>query len=205
MQVRFEQSTADYLIAEDDPEGARCQSSWNKLWGNSRCGYLNLHHKDSDRFVWRRDVRCIEFNGSHVMGVVPNCTFANQVQIAAYAYDDGNIPYQNASLLAEFNTTLTVGDVYFTRLDFAPDGTQYTLLDGRNATLETHFIAHRNCGHGYQHGYGLGFYFGGVCTAPQTVTACFAKEPTPTDAKHGKASRQAIPAENKPPFVCGTE
>jgi hypothetical protein len=52
--------TSTYLFGPDEVEGARCQSSWNKLWGGGRCGYLNFHHYDSDRFVWRRHVRsCI--------------------------------------------------------------------------------------------------------------------------------------------------
>ncbi len=41
-------------------------------------------------------------------GERPNCPFRNQIQLAAYAYDDGNIPYQNASLLKQFDTTLEV-------------------------------------------------------------------------------------------------
>jgi hypothetical protein len=43
-----------------------------------------------------------------VVGERPNCPFRNQIQLAAYAYDDGNIPYQNASLLKQFDTTLEV-------------------------------------------------------------------------------------------------
>ncbi len=43
-----------------------------------------------------------------MVGVVPNCPEANQIQIAAYAYDDGNIPYQNSSLLTMFDNTLMV-------------------------------------------------------------------------------------------------
>lgn len=51
---------------------------------------------------------CLQFEGSFLTGVEPNCPFVDQIQIAAYAYDDGNAPSSSNNLLAEFSTSLTV-------------------------------------------------------------------------------------------------
>ena len=67
--------------------------SWNKLWGYSRCGFSH-HHKDSDRFVWRRAQDCIDYS-TVVEGEIENCPQAGMVEIAAYTYDDGLKPYEN--------------------------------------------------------------------------------------------------------------
>lgn len=41
-------------------------------------------------------------------GVVPNCSKADQIEIAAYAYDLSHAPITNSSLLTVFTTSLTV-------------------------------------------------------------------------------------------------
>ena len=47
VKVTFDENASQY-------SGIDCMTSWNKLWGSSRCGYLQHHHSDSDRFVWRK-------------------------------------------------------------------------------------------------------------------------------------------------------
>jgi hypothetical protein len=63
---------------------------------------------------------------------------------------------------------------YGLRLDFLETSTVYSLFAGRvGATLlERQVIQHRHCW-GYSDGYILSLYFGGVCPAPQPVTACY--------------------------------
>ncbi len=66
---------------------------FNKLWGTTRCGIFNGIHDDSDRFTWRRDQSCISTDGSTYINEVPNCANINKIELAAYAYDGGDIPY----------------------------------------------------------------------------------------------------------------
>lgn len=54
VQIRFEASAAVYACNCTAEPYPGCMSSWNKLWGSSRCGFSHPHHEDSDRFVWRR-------------------------------------------------------------------------------------------------------------------------------------------------------
>jgi len=62
-------STATYNCT--NVKGYSCEDTngwpfdFNKLWGKGRCGYLNSHHDDSDRFVWRRcsDKSCPQWKG----------------------------------------------------------------------------------------------------------------------------------------------
>ena len=69
VKLKFDQNTVEY-------EGIDCMSSWNKLWGSSRCGYFNQHHYDSDRFVWRKK------SGESV------------IELASYSYDLSVVPYK---------------------------------------------------------------------------------------------------------------
>ena len=48
------EGTTHYIIPNSNPKAHMCETSWNKLFGTTRCGYLNSNHQDSDRFVWRR-------------------------------------------------------------------------------------------------------------------------------------------------------
>jgi hypothetical protein len=96
--VRFDANTANYsceCVADPFPG---CMSSWNKLWGASRCGKLNPRHEDSNRFVWRR----------------VNTSSRRLVSIAAYAYDKRTNPYNppDSNLLQPFDTPLAVGKPY---------------------------------------------------------------------------------------------
>ena len=90
VSVSMSSSCATYDCSSSCPEDPAWYYDWNKLWGKVRCGYLHDIHKDSDRFVWRRcsDTTCTAFQGT------------DAIQIAAYSYDDGNVPYQNDYLLS---------------------------------------------------------------------------------------------------------
>jgi len=115
--VRFDANTANYSCACPTEPYPGCMSSWNKLWGASRCGKLNPHHQDSDRFVWRRK----------------NTTSEGLLSIAAYAYDKGVIPYkpgnQSANLLQQFDTTLVVGQRYLLSMVRSLSRTVYELRE----------------------------------------------------------------------------
>ena len=53
IDVRFLSNAADYACGcAVEPVDSCNTSSWNKLWGSSRCGFTHSHHQDSDRFVW---------------------------------------------------------------------------------------------------------------------------------------------------------
>ena len=99
--VRVQSIRFDANAAAPFPVDFGCPTSWSKIWGASRCGLLHSHHKDSDRFVWRRWP-------NEGVDSVP------EIEIAAYSYDAGVRPYSpdNANLLQPFATHLAVGAVY---------------------------------------------------------------------------------------------
>jgi hypothetical protein len=131
----------------------QCQSDWNKLWGKSRCG--NHHHDDSDRFVWR-------------------ATTDGNIQLAAYAYDQGKKPFQNeGTLLKTFTTTIAPQQKVGSKIEWFLDRTEYSLFDENGTLLEMVTIEHENTCANYNRGYMLGLYFGGNCRAPDRVTVCF--------------------------------
>ena len=149
----------------------RCEGSWNKLYGSSRC-FLSLHHRDSDRFVWRRSRECYHIEEGKVVEV-PNCPDINNIEIAAYAYDDHNKPFQHyGTLLKIFNTKVQIYIWYTYTIRFYEDRTQYVLADAHGKQLEIQEIIHRKCWK-YNWGYMLGFYFGGACPAPHLVKAFY--------------------------------
>lgn len=161
VQIRFGASSAAYACNCTAEPYPGCMSSWNKLWGSSRCGYSHPHHQDSDRFVWRRRT----LNSS-------------DIAIAAYSYDSGVKPYAppNPNLLQPFETPIAVETVYTIRMvRSAGNATRFDLLLGLGGAppLETKTVRHKNDCARFQQGYKLGFYFGGQCPAPSAVTCCY--------------------------------
>eukprot|EP00831_Metopus_contortus_P084351 TRINITY_DN9552_c0_g1_i3.p1 TRINITY_DN9552_c0_g1~~TRINITY_DN9552_c0_g1_i3.p1 ORF type:complete len:207 (-),score=32.01 TRINITY_DN9552_c0_g1_i3:177-797(-) len=148
----------------------RCQGSWNKLYGASRCA---MHHqRDSDRFVWRRSPICWQFDGKKVVEI-PDCSDAGKLQLAAYAYDDYKKPFQNyGTLLKVFSTMVYTDQWYRYRIDQMTDESIYSLFDDAGNLMETQTIKHRQC-YFRTWGYMLGFFFGGACPAPLQVDACY--------------------------------
>jgi hypothetical protein len=115
------------------------------------------------------------YNGSYVIGVIPDCPYINNVQIAAYAYDMGHLPYQNSSLLTIFNTLLDVTAEYTFSIQFGPTWSIYNLHTAKSQgmkLLESNTIEHTYCEE-YGKGYNLGLYFGGECPAPCDITCCY--------------------------------
>ena len=161
IDVRFLPNAADYACGcAVEPVDSCNTSSWNKLWGSSRCGYTHSHHQDSDRFVWRRAV------------------VAGQIEIATYSYDGGKKPYSppDPHLLQPFSTLLATNVSYQLRMHVGAVNTSFVL--GRaGATLETKVNQHANACAKATMGYKLGFFFGGQCSAPQPVTACYSEQP----------------------------
>lgn len=138
---------------------------WNKLWGKARCGYMHDHHEDSDRFVWRRcaDSTCASYDGTP------------KIQLGAYSYDGGMVPYENeGTLLKEFKTTLSADTAYvFTLLMDETGLSSFILSSGVDGSeIETKTIQHNTlCVDNFYEGTVQGLYFGGTCTAPVTVVA----------------------------------
>lgn len=174
-RIQFTSSSARYVFPETEAKGQMCTSSWNKLWGACRCGYLTSNHKDSDRFVFRRVGNCLAYEGGRVVSEKENCDQADLIEIAAYAYDNSVKPFENqGTLLKQFSTLLRVDAWYKVQLTFEETKTIYELFDNNNQLLETQEIAHRQC-KDYKLGMMQDLYFGGQCPAPQDVSVCYDK------------------------------
>ena len=174
-RVQFTNSSARYLFPPSEVKGQLCSTSWNKLWGACRCGYLTSNHKDSDRFVFRRAGSCLLYEAGRVVGENSACAESDLVEIAAYAYDNNDKPYENdGRLLKQFNTKLRVDAWYTVALTFEETKTIYQLFDSNNQPLESQEIVHRQC-KDFKLGMMQDLYFGGQCPAPQEVTVCYEK------------------------------
>ena len=173
-RVQLNNNTAWYLFPPTEPKGEMCSNSWNKLWGATRCGYLNDPHADSDEFMWRRAVSCYIFDSSgHVIGEKTNCSEAGLIEMTAGTWDNGTRPYDHpGTLLKQFATKLRIDTWYRLTLRFSLNQTIYELADGMDKFLERQTVNHRVCSH-FNEGAMLDWYFGGECTAPQPVTACY--------------------------------
>ena len=174
-RVQFTNSSARYLFPSTESKGHLCTTSWNKLWGACRCGYLTSNHKDSDRFVFRRAGSCLRYESGRVIGETDACPEADLVEIAAYAYDNNLKPFENqGTLLKEFETKLRVDAWYKVTLIFEETKTTYQLFDNNDQLLETQEITHRQC-KDFKLGMMQDLYFGGQCPAPQAVSVCYEK------------------------------
>jgi len=123
--------------------------------------------------VWRRAQSCLIYNGSSVVGEVPNCPEANLIEIAAYSYNNKSIPFQHVgTLLKEFNTTVQAEVWYNYTIVLEGTQTLFTIATANGTVLETQSIEHWDC-EDTNHGNYLTFYFGGVCPAPQEVGLCY--------------------------------
>jgi hypothetical protein len=174
-RVQFTKSAANYTFPSTEPDSPACTISWNKLWGACRCGYLANNHNDSDRFVFRRPQNCLVDESERVNGDINNCSGSNLVEIAAYAYDHGDKPFENEGrLLKEFSTKLRIDIWYKITLIFEETKTTYQLFDDNDQHLETQEIDHRQCNN-FKLGTLQTLYFGGQCPAPQDVSVCYDK------------------------------
>jgi hypothetical protein len=174
-RVQFTNSSARYLFPSTEDRGHLCTTSWNKLWGACRCGYLTSNHKDSDRFVFRRAGSCVRYEAGRVIGENDDCSESDLIEIAAYAYDNNAKPFENqGTLLKEFSTKLRVDDWYKVTLIFEETKTVYQLFDNNDQILETKEIVHRQC-KDFKLGLMQDLYFGGQCPAPQDVSVCYDK------------------------------
>jgi hypothetical protein len=174
-RVQFTSSAARYIFPSTESRGHMCMTSWNKLWGACRCGYLTSNHQDSDRFVFRRVGSCLRYQSGFVMGEENACPDADLIEIAAYGYDNGLKPFENdGTLLKVFKTKLRVDDWFKVTLIFEETKTIYQLFDNNNQLLETQEILHRQC-KDFKLGMMQDLYFGGQCPAPQAVSVCYDK------------------------------
>lgn len=171
--VKLDKNVVSYIFTDpsESDGNTHCFMNLNKLFGRSRCNLF--HHEDSDRFVFRRNQKCLSFDGDRkFLGVnmENQCTNEelNQVQVAAYAYDGGSVPYHSenqGTLLKYFNTKLSVEVWYGLQLIVQPTKTIYKIHNSTNL-LETITIDHRDCGEDQTLGYRLSLYFGGSCDNP---------------------------------------
>lgn len=123
-------STATYNCSNVNGYSCPDTQGWmfdfNKLWGKARCGFLNSHHDDSDRFVWRRcsDKSCSAWKGY------------DSVQLAAYSYDNKIPAYtpegQAAGLLKIFDNTIVPGVRYVISIDMSVSGLSTFILADTN-------------------------------------------------------------------------
>lgn len=99
----------------------------------------------------------------------------NQIEIAAYSYDNSTKPYpDDPTLLKKFTTLLAPNTRYTLRMQSFINMTVFSLLDASGAKLiEQRVVAHAKQCKNFNDGYRLGLYFGGGCPAPQPVTVCF--------------------------------
>jgi hypothetical protein len=171
-KTTFQPSAAQYLFPQSEPQGARCQPSWNKLYGGTRCGFTNHIHHDSDRIVWRRAVTCIRFENGRVVGEIENCKDKDMIEVAAYGYDKQRRPYEHPDLLKAFKTLCRIGVEYSFMIRDENTQTRYLLMNATGGLLEEQVILHTKCDVFYRGVYS-GLYFGGVCPAPQKVTICY--------------------------------
>ncbi|CAD8158260.1 unnamed protein product [Paramecium pentaurelia] len=168
IRIKLGLTAATYVVPHNENQ-MRCMTSWNKLYGYSRC-LGSLHHKDSDRFVFRRAQSCLKYNEQGVYEI-PNCQEKDLVEIAAYAYDNSVVPYEHPDqLIRIFNTKIRTEVWYQYRLIFLADSTIYELMDDNGDILEKQTIQHRTC-YAWKNGYRLNLYFGGVCEAPVDIVA----------------------------------
>ncbi len=79
--IKFSTNSANYLFDFNDHKGQLCMTSWNKLFGVSRCGYLNHQHTDSDRFVWRRAQSCLNMSNGFVVSEKLDCDEMGLIEI----------------------------------------------------------------------------------------------------------------------------
>ena len=127
-----------------------------------------------DRFVWRRASSCVNFAGGYSLGENEDCAESDLIELAAYAYDNSQKPFENQGrLLKEFQTKVRVDEYYGYKIKINKTNTIYELSTREGELLETITIDHRDCGSTYLIGSLLKFYFGGQCPAPQTVKACY--------------------------------
>ena len=111
-------------------------------------------------------------------GLGPLRVVAGQIEIATYSYDGGKKPYSppDPHLLQPFSTLLATNVSYQLRMHVGAVDTSFVL--GRaGVTLETKVNQHANACTQATMGYKLGFFFGGQCSAPQPVTACYSEQP----------------------------
>ena len=163
MRIKFNKDCSQYLFEPTDQQGHLCSTSWNKLYGTVRCGMFNSNHQDSDRFVWRRAQSCLKFNGEYVTGVVENCVEEDLIELAAYTYDNGALPFtaeNQGRLLKIFNTKVKVDTWYIYKLIISTNNTVYQLFNDENQLLESQTIEHRECGSSFYIGALQSLYFG---------------------------------------------
>lgn len=166
VMVSFSESCGLYNCSANCEDTA-WYADFNKLWGKARCGYAHDHHKDSDRFAWRR---CT----SHTCPDYNDDTDGSAIQIAAYSYDAGIAPYtgENPDLLKVFNTILVPNTNYLLGLDMDASGLSvFSLRTSDGIALEQQSVQHSEvCVDNYYKGVVQGLYFGGTCRAPIDVT-----------------------------------
>ena len=171
--VTFSPSTGEYLFSTND-----AQYQANKLFGAVRCGDLASQFQSSDRFAWRRNVRCFEpinYTNNTLRDPpvpIPGCKDAHKVQLITYSYVDGNSPVSQKypNQIRPFDTLVTPGVPIGIALQYSATSTEYLIFDPQSgALLESASVPHLSC-RDFQKGSNLVLYFGGTVPAPADMT-----------------------------------
>lgn len=174
--LRMSSAACLYFFDTANPGGPEtacaAMSDNNKVFGSSRCGYLNPHHQDSDRFTWKRHPDCYKRSGTgNDCKVISNSSCAD-FQLLAYAYDNGRKPYgpgRDPNLMFLFPTKFEAEITYQLILTYGVNQTSYTILnEAGTEQLGIHTIPHRECSD-WKHGYKLWPYFGGQNVSPSNM------------------------------------
>lgn len=161
--VKFDKNCAQYIYPSNDTRGYDAALATNKLWGIERCGPNSHVHRDSDRFVWRRSPRCLKLQKPFVLGEVQNCVEKDLIEIYAYTYDNGSVPYhaENVGKLHKtFKNKLRVETWYLLKLTALTEKTIFEIFDEENTLIESTSTDHRDCGTATAIGKFQTLYFG---------------------------------------------
>mmetsp|Transcript_14286 Transcript_14286/g.33615 ORF Transcript_14286/g.33615 Transcript_14286/m.33615 type:complete len:297 (+) Transcript_14286:3-893(+) len=194
-QITLDTTAVSYSYRGDDPNGFACATAWNRLFGGSRCGYLQTETADSDIFVWRRHPDCLINSTSPFVNLTSNvtpsdgvyvsttsaCEFSAAAQLAAWSYDAGIGPSNTSAALHIFDAVLKQGEIYTLRLTFHPETTDFHLVGADGETLvEAYTMPHRFC-HESMQGMNLGLMLGRqsdgtACVAPHDISLCYSND-----------------------------
>ena len=148
---RFDEYTP-YLMNDD------CQSTWNVLYGRSRCGFFTNQYRDSAGFYWR----------AHPDG-------SGRIQLAARNFDNFVNPSSQVGTLEQvFSTAISPGVQYTTTIEISETHTLYELFQPDGTFLESKTVSHTNLCARFNFGSMFQLDFGdGVCPSPNRVKVCF--------------------------------
>ncbi|GIQ80443.1 hypothetical protein KIPB_001243 [Kipferlia bialata] len=185
--VDMSETTATYWLTPDvspDGDNMHYMHFASKVFGSSRCGYLKMHHHQSDRIVWNRAFECVvpssDGDGTAI-DLGPLCPQYGEIELGAYSYDTALYTDNDYGRhLIRFKHRVMYYEQWRGIIEFYEDHTDITICDptGGDVWSETITMPHTQCDK-YDKGYLLGPYFGGNPRAPDTMWINFEDVPEP--------------------------